>query len=125
MGKRFTYLLAITGLMLLLAHQLVPHCHCPEPDTREACETPHEDFDWLSKIFGTDIGTNHLETFEVVKVQNVTPQILAALQVFVLPKLLCLPNPLLQNTNYTCSPLVPTLLKGHITSLSLRPPPIA
>lgn len=125
MGKRFTYLLAIIGLMLLLAHQLVPHCHCPEPETREVCETSHEDFDLLSKIFGTDIGTNHLETYEVVKVQNVTPQILAALQVFALPKMLFAPSPQLQNTNYTCILFVPTLLKGHIAALSLRPPPIA
>lgn len=125
MGKGFTYILAVIGLMLLLAHQLVPHCHCPEPETVEACETTHEDFDWLSKIFGADIGTNHLETYEVVKVQNITPQVLAAMQVFILPKTVSTPCTQPQKTINPATLPVPTLLKGHIAALSLRPPPIA
>jgi hypothetical protein len=122
---RFTYILALAGLFLLLAHQMVPHCHCPEPERGEMCETQNEDENsWLSEVFGTDIGANHLENYEMVKTQNITPQLLGVLQVFILPQTFIVPFPQLQGISQTSQIPTSVILRGHITSLSLRPPPI-
>jgi hypothetical protein len=105
---------------------MVPHCHCPEPEKTEACETEtNHESNWLSEVFGTDIGANHLENYEVVKTQNITPQLLVALQVFILPQTVILPFPLLQSGSHASQIPAPILLRGHITTSTVRPPPIA
>lgn len=89
------------------------------------CEVPVDgENNWLSEIFGTDIGANHLENYEFVKTQNITPQLLGTLQLFMLPQTIVVPFAQLQGVNQ--APQIPTsvILRGHITSLSLRPPPI-
>lgn len=58
-----------TAGLILLAHSVVPHLHHSAMPSHNVCETEQSEsiLDFLSKVFHTDLGTEHLEHFQVQK----------------------------------------------------------
>lgn len=122
--KRITSILAFVALALLIAHQIVPHCHTAE-DVADIC-TPDQEKEhgiW-DDIFGLDEGANHLEHYTVGQAQNNVPQVQVFLQAFIIPLFIEMPLPAVQGISHSNNIPHPTLLQAHITCFSLRPPPI-
>lgn len=122
--KPITSILAFVALALLIAHQIVPHCHSAE-DIADVC-TPDQEKEhgiW-DDIFGLDEGANHLENYTVSQAQTNVPQVLGFLQTFITPLLVEMPLPAVQGISHSSQISTPIRLQAHIARFSLRPPPI-
>lgn len=125
---RFTvgYILVLVAAVLLLAHQMVPHCHCPIGSTTETCTDEQEaDHGIWDAIFGTDLGANHLQNYSISQSQNTAPQLLFVSLYFFVPQSLsfAIPHNVIAVGREQIS--IPIKLRGHIARFTLRPPPQA
>lgn len=108
-----------------MAHQVVPHCHAEETGVDNCTPQQEEEHGFWDTIFGLNEGTNHLESYTVVKTQILSTQAQAVLQVFIAPMVLTMPLPLEQGISHSSQIPTPIRLQAHIASFSLRPPPQA
>jgi hypothetical protein len=115
------YFLLLLAVALLLGHQLVPHCHCAESEYTAVSSERHND-DLLSKIFGADIGANHLENYTAGKTAKHLINPVIIFDLFQLS--LGASNALVTIGVHPDSVFSPSILRHHIASFSPRPPPV-
>lgn len=71
MRKILNITLLWTAGLILFAHSVIPHIHHQVNDSHFTCEEdqPESVVEYLAEVFHNDLGSDHLEHFEVQKVQ--------------------------------------------------------